>query len=143
MWQNCQDCIFEIFHWCYWLITSTLNPYHTNRILERDYPNLYVHILILRKIELFKDNVREKFLAWNVYLPLVYLRTSLRNVNPHKRSIYEFNWMVFSLNSSDVNPINPSWNTHWITRPIVLYRSKGLLILLRVWQSARNLACTY
>lgn len=95
--------------------TSTLNPYHTNRILERDYPNLYVHIFILRKIELFKDNVREKFLAWNVYLPLVYLRTSLRNVNPHKRSIYEFNWMVFSLNSSDVNPINPSWNTHWIT----------------------------
>lgn len=99
-----------IFTW-----TSTLNPYHTNRILERDYPNLYVHIFILRKIELFKDNVREKFLAWNVYLPLVYLRTSLRNVNPHKRSIYEFNWMVFSLNSSDVNPINPSWNIHWIT----------------------------
>lgn len=98
-----------IFTW-----TSTLNPYHTNRILERDYPNLYVHIFILRKIELFKDNVRENI--WpEMFIYLVYLRTSLRNVNPHKRSIYEFNWMVFSLNSSDVNPINPSWNTHWIT----------------------------
>lgn len=107
--------MFKVFILVYIFIWMfILNFYYINRILERDYLNLYVYIFIFCKIEFFKDNVWEKFLVWNVYLFFVYLRMSLCNVNFYKRSIYEFNWMVFLLNLLDVNFINFSWNIYWI-----------------------------